>query len=328
MEGFSSTDMCTLLRKVNGVNKARGRALVLMYHRISNEPDYLGLCVAPDIFHRHLICLKQRAQVLPLSELVKHVSSNESLGGDIAAITFDDGYRDNLEVALPILAQHELPATVFVTTDFIDGREQPVGERLQCSFESLWCQGIAPDTWDGIGDYRIDRLVRAALTRPGSSAALRRLAFALPRLQWDHTKALVELLERQAGVSQTASSRILDWKGVSELARRGIEIGSHSVSHAILSRIPRERAEYEMLVSKQRIEKRIGSEVRAFSFPNGSPEDFTDQNVQYLEQLGYTYACTTQRGVNRAGTNPYRICRIGVGNDSERWFDLKLALGR
>jgi len=316
------------LRTANRVRRRPGQGLVLVYHRISTEPDYLGLCVSPRNFDHQLAQLQRYARVLPLDEFVKHISSPKALAGDIAAITFDDGYRDNLDAAMPILARHRLPATVFVTTDFIDGHRRPVGERLQDAFVSLWRRRIRPDLWIGIGDHKTDRLVRSVLARPGSLALLRKLAFSLARLQWERAEALVEVLEQLAGFPSTTSSRMLDWKGVRELARNGIEIGSHTLCHPILSRISRERAEHEVLASKQRIEKEIGREVQGFAFPNGRAVDFTEADLRFLQQVSYTYATTTQRGVNLNCTNPYRIRRIGVGNYAGALFDFKLALGR
>jgi peptidoglycan/xylan/chitin deacetylase (PgdA/CDA1 family) len=327
-QGLAHAGLSGLIRAVRRTRRSVGRGLVLMYHRISMEPDYLGLCVSPRNFNCHLALLKRRAQVLPLCELAQRVSSSEPLQNDIAAITFDDGYRDNLDVALPILARHELPATVFITTDFIDGYRRPISERLQYAFESLWCSGVTPDSWDGIGNDRIDRLVRLVLMRPSSWALLRTLAFSLPQLQGGHAETLVERLEQRVGVPSMAPSRMLDWHKVRDLASSGVEIGSHTLSHPILSRIPRARAEHELLASKQRIEKILGQEVRAFAFPNGGPEDFTDADVEFLQRTGYAYACTAQPGVNLSGSNPYRLLRIGVGNYSAALFDLKITIGK
>jgi peptidoglycan/xylan/chitin deacetylase (PgdA/CDA1 family) len=299
-----------------------------MYHRISTEPDYLGLCVSPSNFDRQLVLLKHSARVLPLAEFAQRVSSPDPLSEDIAAITFDDGYRDNLDVALPILERHRLTATVFVTTDFVDGSRRPVGERLQDAFVRLWQRELAPTSWGGVGPPAVDQLVRHTLERPGSLAALADLAFSLSDIRWERAEGLVDALEDLAGSHVPASPRMLDWDGVRQLARRGIEIGSHTVSHQILSGVSRARAEHEIVESKRRIEAEIEHEVRGFAFPNGRIRDFTNADVHCLRNAGYAYACTTERGVSGKGVDPYGILRLGAGDYAGAMFDLRLALGR
>src|SRR5262249_21009846 len=152
----------------DGVASRSKRALILMYHRVSSEPDYLGLCVSPANIDRHLSLLRRFARIVPLRELVQRISDfAEPLRANLAAVTFDDGYRDNLDIGQPILARHEIPATVFVTTDFADHRRVPMGERLQHAVEALWRGGARPTAWDGVGNERFDGLIRAVLRQPG-----------------------------------------------------------------------------------------------------------------------------------------------------------------
>jgi len=302
---------------------------VLMYHRISRESDYLGLSVSPNNFERQLSILHQTARIVPLGHLVERLDSSEPLDEDIASITFDDGYRDNLDIALPILKRFEASATVFVTTNFVEGSQSPFGERMRCAFESLWRHAVKPNSWKGIGENYTDKLVRLALARPGSLKLIRTLVFSVPRMQWKLCEDLLAELEQRAGLSSvSASSTMLDWSGVRELARNGIEIGSHTLSHPILAGVPMERAENEIIESKRLIESNLGQEVRGFAFPVGGANDFTQSHIECLRNAGYSYACTGIRGVNLACASSYHLRRIGVGNYANPMFDLKLAIGK
>ncbi len=304
---------------------AHGRALVLMYHRISDQPDYLGLSVPAVKFDRQLELLRRRTRVMPLRELVERLRRPEALHEDIAAITFDDGYRDNLMAALPILERHGLSATVFVATGFVDGTARPAGERLLAAFEALWRQHVPPTAWDH-GEDGCARAVRAALARPGSLRALRKLRLHLKHLPFVAGERLLMNLEQLAGTPGNGAARMLDWNDARTLNERGIEIASHTVSHAILTSLAIERVEQELRVSKERLEQEIGSPVVGFAFPNGSRNDFRDEHISLLGRLGYEYACTAVRGANHPGDDMFRIRRIGVGADPASLLDLKLAL--
>jgi peptidoglycan/xylan/chitin deacetylase (PgdA/CDA1 family) len=299
-----------------------------MYHRVSDQRDYLGQSVSPSHFDRHLGALKRHAEIVPLRGLLERLAGGAPLRHDLAAVTFDDGYRDNHEFALPILEKHGVTATLFVTTDFADGVRRPAGERLRAAFKTLWERRLPPAAWKNVDAPEADRLVRAALEDPGSLPRLARLAFALPKLEQDRADRLLDDVEHLAAPVDAGPSPMLDWAQVRVLAERCFEIGSHSVSHAIFSRIPRAAAERELAASKARIEAQIGRRVLGFAFPNGGKDDFTAADCDALRRTGYEYACTAVRGVNRRGHFPFGLLRIGVGDYGTRMFSLKLALGR
>jgi peptidoglycan/xylan/chitin deacetylase (PgdA/CDA1 family) len=296
-----------------------------MYHRISDEPDYLGLAVAPAVFAQHLEVLRRRARVVPLAALVARLGDPAPLDTDAVAITFDDGYRDNLDCALPVLSAHGLPATVFVSIGFVDGSSRPMGERIRAVCEALWRRGTAPGAWAGAAP--VDQRVRRVLARPGSLHGVASLRSALKELPGDGER-VVAILEALAGEGGRRGDLMLDWDGVRALAAAGIEIGSHAVTHGILSRMPPAQAEDEISASKRRIEREIGRPVVGFAFPNGRGGDFLPEHVAALRRAGYLYACTAESGSNHAGCDAYQLRRIGVGNDSSGLLDLKLALGR
>jgi len=315
----------TVARAWRRARRAPGRAIVLMYHRVADEADYLGMTVAPEVFVRQLRVLRRRAHVVPLAALVARLGEGAPLRDDLAAVTFDDGYRDNLDVALPLLRAEGVPATVFVSTEFIDGTRRPAGERLRAACEALWRERTAPATWTG--ESSVDVRIRALLASPGSLDAVAQLRQALKALAHDGEDVMRRLESMAAGAAPARCS-MLDWDGVRALARGGVEIGSHAVSHGILARMPIEQAEHEIRASKGRLESELGRQVQGFAFPNGRRGDFLPEHLAALRQAGYGYACTAETGANLPGCDAFQLRRIGVGNDSDGLLDLKLALGR
>lgn len=314
-----------LARAWRRARRAPGRAIVLMYHRISDEADYLGMAVTPAAFVRQLRVLRRWARIMPLGALVGRLRDAAPLDDDLAAVTFDDGYRDNLDVALPLLRAEGVTATVFVSTEFIDGTRRPAGERLRVACEALWEQRTPPSAWPGATP--VDALVRDLLATPGSLDATGRLRQALKGLAHDGEDVMIRL-ETAAGRSAVGSPSMLDWDGVRALGRGGVEIGSHAMSHGILSRMPLAEAEHEILASKQRLEAELGHEIAGFAFPNGRRGDFLPEHLAALRRAGYAYACLAETGVNAPGCDAFQLRRIGVGNDSDGLLELKLALGR
>jgi peptidoglycan/xylan/chitin deacetylase (PgdA/CDA1 family) len=315
----------TLARGWRRATRAPGRAIVLMYHRVSDDADYLGLAVPPAVFARQLELLRMRARVVPLAELVARLADPAPLAEDHAAITFDDGWRDNLETALPILRAHGVPATVFVATGFVDGTVAPAGERVRAVCEALWRRRTPATAWSGRD--RVDARVRGVLAAPGSLRALARLRQALKELPRDGD-AVLGALERLVVDAPPGRAAMLDWDGVRALAQAGVEIGSHAVSHTILARMTPAEAEDEIAASKRRIESELGRPVAGFAFPNGKRGDYTGAHLASLRRAGYRYAGTAETGSNAPGCDAYRLRRIGVGKDSRALLDLKLALGR
>lgn len=124
----------------------RDRAVIIAFHRISRSSGRTSLDCPPEVFARLCGFFKKNFSVMPLSELIRRLNENEPIGGALT-ITFDDGYRDNFEVAAPILQKHGLPATFFVATNFIGSETVPFWDADE-GVESQWM------TWEDVGRLR------------------------------------------------------------------------------------------------------------------------------------------------------------------------------
>lgn len=267
-------------------------AMILMYHRVTNE-FRSPLAVSPERFKRQLAYICEHYQVVPLREMVARLGVDEPLTAPLAAITFDDGYRDNLEIAAPILRQFGVPATLF----FAPG-PQELGR-------PFWW-----DLMDAIG-----------LT---DESALERLK-ELPYVEFQEmvTEAIAEL--RPQRVTELVKRLYLTWDEVREWMGLGMGIGAHTLTHPILSRLTEEQARWEIFQSRAVIERQGGKAIDLFSYPNGRAEDFTAETTAILRDEGFRAACTTIKGWNDRETDPLRLRRIGALDQPMPLFALRLS---
>jgi peptidoglycan/xylan/chitin deacetylase (PgdA/CDA1 family) len=281
---------------------AARRLQILIYHRVNDERDPYFPATPVAVFASQMEHLARTHRVLPLDAAVAGLARGD-LPRNAAAITFDDGYRDNLHHAFPILRRLGLPATLYLATGAIGTGRVLWHDRVFVAFRETRAprmEGVLP------GDHAWPlRTVEERLhAQRATLAHLRSLAEA------DRDR-VIERLSASLGVAPVAGapSLMLDWDEVRTMHRGGIAMGSHTVTHPILSKLPADRGREELLESKRAIERAIGAPVTGLAYPNGSPSDFDDATKTLLRESGYEYAVTTIPGANRGGTDPHELRR-------------------
>ncbi|UVC11643.1 polysaccharide deacetylase family protein [Rhizobium sp. TH2] len=276
------------------------RPAILMYHRIAIAAgDPWDLCVSPDNFTSQLQALKRRRCVLSLPEFAAR-HADGSLPGNAVAITFDDGYACNAEIAAPLLVEAGLPATIFLCTGMIDASrwfwwdalEEIVmthaGSTLQLDAETEPVQ-LGP-----IDASEVRRRWRAFITQPTArQAAYIALWSRLKFMSEPDRQAAMISLHTQSGVSANApvAARSMSLTQTRVLASRpGIEIGAHTVTHPALGEISSDAQRLEITTSKVACEGMIGRPVVSFAYPYGS---HTAETARLVREAGLMQACTT-----------------------------------
>jgi peptidoglycan/xylan/chitin deacetylase (PgdA/CDA1 family) len=293
----------------------RRRLLLLTYHGVlpagSGADDYLARnCVDADAFARQMRFLSRHYRCISLSDAVAGLAGEKPLPHRAAVVTFDDGFRNNLDHALPVLRQYGVPATVFVTTDHI-GR----GTRL------LWTERVARLVTESRPGDRIDVVVAGERITASSPGERREAARALlKRLKsvpvGERDRAIAELeqaLGADAGAPEEDRYAFLDWDGVRALIAGGVEIGSHTATHAVLTSLTPDAIRRELARSKGAIERHIGRPCVLFSYPNGTAADFNDAAKAALREAGFVCALSQIPGMNTAGTDRYELRRVNIG---------------
>ena len=308
------TGLTALLARAAGVGTRR--ATILSYHRVNDDRDPFFPCLPTAVFERHMAYVARAYRVLPLDELVDRLRRDD-VPPNALAITFDDGYRDNLTHAAPILARYRLPATVFVATGFIGTSAVPWFDRVAAVFKAAVAPSFAAP-WGALLPLATpaDRL--AATER--SQAYLKGLAH--PEFV-EQSRRICEALD-PAG-KEPAKSSMLSWDDVQALRGLGCAIGAHTVTHPILSRMEDEEAAREIGHSRRAIQAACGVAPRAFAYPNGQPADYTEATVRLVRESGFDHAVTTRFGLNDRRTPGLELRRAGPSEHDLATFALKLA---
>jgi peptidoglycan/xylan/chitin deacetylase (PgdA/CDA1 family) len=271
--------------------------LILMYHGVSGQPaanglrNFDGKHMPPAAFAAHLRQLRRTRKVIALADMVSALAEHQDLRGTVA-ITLDDGYENNALVAAPLLAEFNLPAAFFLTTGLI-GMERCIWtDQLEMAFErtdrtSIVLPGCAAAVPIATGVQK--RQVLMQLKRLLKAAA----AAALP--------ASVAQVLAQLGVAASAAEgdyRFMNWQQARELVSAGFEVGAHTVSHPILSKLPFAEAATEILHSREQVVHETGQCSTTFCFPNGKMTDF-DPRLQQFCRTHFQAALSTERGAAR-----------------------------
>ena len=312
----------------------RGKGpVVLLYHRIartSSDPQLL--CVSPEHFAEHVGLIAERYEPVRLAELVAALRGAE-LPPRAVAITFDDGYADNLGAAKPVLQRKRVPATVFVASGWMGGdrmfwwdeletlllrpgRLPPVLE-LEIGTELLrWQLGddavYPPEAaaarfgWTVLDDH--DPSPRQRIYRE-LSARLRRLDENARERVLDSLRSVGE----RNGETDGDLPRPLTLEELGCLATGDlVDIGAHTVTHPTLSTLAPDGQREEIAGSREQLESALGRPIASFAYPYGGASDFDQTTARIVRDAGFDHACANFSSRLGHGTDVYRLPRILV----------------
>lgn len=277
------------------------RLQILIFHRVLAEPDPLFPDVPDARRFRELVRMFKRLyRVLPLGEALDQLRDQQLPAGS-AALTFDDGYEDNYSVALPILKDEGVPATIFVATRFLDGGRMfndTVWEsfrhttRNSADLDFIGLGQVAINTWD---DRR--RLSEKVID-------------AIKYMDLDGRERAAERVAVELEVSPR-SDLMMSSEQVARLPAECITVGAHTHSHPILTRLAPAEARADIVRGRVRLEQIRGEPIELFAYPNGVPgRDYARVHVDMVRDLGFRAAVTTAPGVHVRTGDYYQIPRF------------------
>ncbi len=300
-------------------NYSSQKYLILMYHRVLSESEINeciqpGMYVSQDTFKMHLRFLRDCFHVVTVFDLCFNLTEiiGRTNNKPICALTFDDGWQDFYKYAFPVLKEYEIPATVFLPTEYIGTDQWFWTDRLahllmQKKRRKNQIQSyMEADTFVN----KIERLSGAFEFQLEKSIEM------LKGLHHDKIDdLLINLSNRRGAYQQLMGRSFLSWEEVREMRESGlVSYGSHTASHHLLATLDSNDVKKELMQSRQKLvdEGVVENSFIPFCYPNGS---YNGRIVKMVKDAGYSMAVTTQNNWNDLKSNPFLLQRVGIHQD-------------
>lgn len=290
-----------------------------MYHRVI-DPDKLcdfyiqpGMYTTKAVFDKHMKYLSRNYNVITIADLIDLLQNGTRLRGNICLITFDDGWYDTYIYAFPILKKYNLPATVFLVSNYVGTNAWFWPEKVSLLLTKYFEMQSTEE--DKLRAYpALQQLGLLALaSKPGSTPAQKIEAAISAIKQLDEAtilKIIGELEDLLKVSTDLLSSKriLLNWNEAIEMSRSCISFGSHTKNHSILTMLSAFEMSDEILASKREIETRLANPCKAFCYPNGN----YNSSVKLMVMEHYDCAFTTQSGFVKTGDDRYTLKRLAI----------------
>jgi peptidoglycan/xylan/chitin deacetylase (PgdA/CDA1 family) len=292
--------------------KPRG-AVILTYHSVRPdlEPDAdwiaPGITHTTDVFDKHMRLLSRRFNPVSLDDILLFVKGEKELPNWPVAITFDDGFLDNVEFAAPVLNRYGIRAAFYLTAGLIGTSQAPWYSRVRhavlTSKRNSWQSSVQQRSFD-------------LSSAPARDAALLAGYDACAHLVKDAQSAAVNTIERELDVQAVLPQRrlMMNWDEARSLQHAGHVVGSHTVTHPNVAHVKRDDdLRNEVAESKRIIEQQVGNAVTHFSYPHPAlTPQWNERTIAATREAGYSTAVTTTKGPVRKGANPLALKRINA----------------
>ena len=288
-------------------------AVILAYHSVRDDPrqdsNWIGpgITHATKVFQRHMELVAHRFHPVGLEDIALFVRGEKALPSRAVAVTFDDGYVDNFEVAGPVLTRFGISAAIYLTVSMIGQPDAPWFSRVRNAFISTscaqWDSSLHRQKWDLSFPPSRERALLAAydVCAPHVGQA---------------QEEVVALIEQELQVPPRLPERrlMLTWDEARKLRRAGHIVGSHTLTHPNVAHVAKRQAMYEELIeSKSRLERELAESVLHFSYPHPALNpQWNRHSLQLTLDAGYQTALTTTKGPVFAGMNPLLLSRMNA----------------
>jgi peptidoglycan/xylan/chitin deacetylase (PgdA/CDA1 family) len=301
--GIAFREYCSLF------NVLKGKSFILMYHRVCQD-KCAGALYEPAMFvtdktlKMHINELSNYFEFLPLEEID---NKRDSRFKPSCVLTFDDGWADNFDYALPLLIKHNVPATIFVTVNYI-------GKNRNFWFHDVWY--IANHCLINNLSSEFFTHFKQRVQYSGSfvinEISISSLIESIKDLAPDKIDDLVNDAFDVLNIPRNPTPTMLNWDQVHDISRTVVSIGSHGMNHYILTNIDSDLKKREIGDAIAILKERITPVSNYFCYPNGN---YDDETIDVVREAGFKGAIGTKIGYNTSATNNYCLNRIAIHED-------------
>ncbi|MDD5086600.1 MAG: polysaccharide deacetylase family protein, partial [Candidatus Nanoarchaeia archaeon] len=299
------------------------KTIILDYHRVldikADFPfDENSVSASVGNFRKQSEYLSKKYNVISLEEFVEHCKKNKNPPKNSAVITFDDGYIDNYLFAYPILKKYNIPATIFLTANYISTNKIFWWDKIAYAIKKTEVKNIDIKNF---GKYKLEKKQQKA-------DSLRDIMFKLKKIDETEKNSFINLIiqKTKLKIPKDIKRNTLSWDEITEMSKNNISFGSHTLNHPILTKIPISEAENEIKESKRIIEEKIKNKIKFFCYPNGEFSDFNNKIKKILRENGFECSVLYIPGFNSKNSDVFELKRVFVRyNDDIILFKNKLA---
>ena len=295
------------------------------YHRIgkkeNTEYDPNVFSCDAEQFEHHIIFLQQHFTVISEQKLIDIIEKDGAFDDRYALITFDDGYIDNYELAFPILRKHNCPAIMYLATDFISKNIVPWWD------EVAWLVKNNPDLLSLL-DWQLPSKVWQANIDDKIRLVLRTFKDNQDNQIESKLNEMRSKSNKQLNTDTTRESLFISWEMVREMSKNGVNFGSQTESHRILSQLSEKEQYQELRNSKEEIEAKLATTVNSVAYPVGGEKAFTHQTEVIAEHCHYLFGMSFIAGINHTiGDQKFRLKRLSIDSNCST-TDIKNLVGK
>lgn len=314
-----------------GIHVSRGKVAILAYHRVVTSAElqrqYIepGMYVRQDVFEMQVRWLMEHCNVISLSDLLQQWQVRAwDQGKPYCVLTFDDGWLDNYLYAFPILKKYQVPASIFLPTNYIGSIEWFWPDKIAFLLTYLRQPQVTAMQRRSAREViaKIPGAVKASFAglEADNYLIIREIIGRCKMLEPGQIGNIIHSLIDILGVSIPQERMTINWEEVKEMAQEGISFGSHSCAHHLLTRLDERTIRQELQVSNQMLRTLPEGYLPVFCYPNG---DNTDSIQRLVKESGYVAAVGTRNGMEgRCPEKLYELKRIGMHNDVSETAEL------
>ena len=290
-------------------------AVILRYHSIQNRPEQFDDTIGCDsihatsIFERHVELIARRFNPIGMDDIALFLKGEKSLPRRAVAITFDDGYKDNVRFAVPILNRFGIAGTFYLLVDSVDRAKAP----WYCLLRHAFLTTRKP-TWRDPTTNIIHDLTDAQRRHVAFSSAAATCASCTTGVRDEWITNALRFLEPDSFPNE--GDLMMNWDDARALVKSGHTVGSHTMTHPNIAHIPAVDARRKLSDSKAKLEYELGTQIKHFAYPHPALNpQWNEATLKITDELGYATAVTTTGGAVRSDARPLAIPRTYIPRD-------------
>ena len=267
---------------------------IIAYHRICEIDEYNDkelVSASCKEFEKQVIYIKKHYNAISFSELIECIRNKSSFPKNALIITFDDGFADNYINAFPILKKHQLSATFFISTGYIDTKE---------TFWFNLLSRLVKTNAGGVFNIENSEFCISNDLKEQEILLLDLLVLLKNRPNLKRLEILNDLTSQLSNRGPCDPLSLpMTWENIKEMGKYKIEFGSHTVTHPILSQLTEQELENEIRTSKKDLEEHLGRKIQTISYPEGMEYAYNKKVIDIVDKAGYELGCSYIPGVNK-----------------------------